>query len=544
MDLLGKLTIRGIVFDYEQFEKFMGMKSTEDLLKELTISKTKKLGNKFTTREETCYKLVKVGESKIISFARFTLDQIREKIIVSRGKRNLPTNWKYQNTIGLGIQIEPNRLLPGPTLDSNQKAALDHLMTTVYCDEQTKKGSSSAVLVMGTGTGKSYMAAALVGKLGRKTLVIGPSDVVLKETRDALTKSYPDLIIGEYSSKIKQDGDVVLMIVNSALSQDFTFTSKIKISGQRKLDVQSKTYKWYEYFAQFGLVIYDEIHNYTSSGRQEIFWRTNFRFGLGLTATPDENPWGMDIIFQKHMGALIRENDIPNYNQSQIIWQGSVVPIEYHGPPEYTKSLVNQTTGWESHGEMCKQFASDPYRSKLIMNIIMQSWKDGRNIFVFSRTREHIDTMALEFKNLISKEQSSYQNDKDSVTISAVLMGGASDDIISSAKQASVIFITYDYGWQGVSIPKMDTIIFATPRMAKMRQIRGRITRKSGDTSVHRYVYDIIDAETRLGKNEFRERKKIFSEESNFKFTIENPIIVKYDNIPERLYKSKIELIF
>ncbi len=536
MDLLGKLTPRGIMFDYDQFEKFVGMKSTEDLLKELTISKTKRIGNKYTTRTETCYRLVKAGDRKLLLFARFTLDEIREKIKLSRSKRDLPANWKYQNTIGLGNAIDPNRLVPGPTLDPNQQAAMDHLMNTVYSADQEKKGSSSTVLVMGTGTGKSYMAASLVGKLGRKTLVIGPSDVVLKETRDALTKSYPNLVIGEYSSKIKQDGDVVLMIINSALSDEFTFTTKTKIPGQRKMDVQQNVLKWHEYFSQFGLVIYDEIHNYTSEGRQEIFWRTNFRFGLGLTATPDENSWDMDVIFQKHMGPLIRESDIPGYNHNQIVWSGSVVPIYYHGPPEYTKSLVNQTTGWESHGEMCNQFASDPYRSKLLMDLIMQNWSAGRNIFVFARTRAHIESMSQVFANLLPKDSVSKTDEPDSIT----LMGGASDDVIMQAKQASVIFITYDYGWQGVSIPKMDTIIFATPRMAKMRQIRGRITRKSGDTSIHRIVYDIVDVETKMGKNEFRERKKIFNEESNFKFEIKKPVEVNWNELPN---EWKIESI-
>jgi superfamily II DNA or RNA helicase len=531
MDLLGKLTTRGIVFDYDQFEKFVGMKSTEDLLNELTISKTKKISNKYTTRKETCYRLVKAGNNKLLIFARFTLDEIREKIKLSRSKRDLPTNWKYQNTIGSGNPIETARLSPGPTLDPNQQTAMDHLMNTVYSNDQEKKGSSSAVLVMGTGTGKSYMAAALVGKLGRKTLVIGPSDVVLKETRDALAKSYPNLVIGEYSSKTKQDGDVVLMIINSALSNEFTFTAKTKIPGQRKLAIQQTSLKWYEYFSQFGLVIYDEIHNYTSEGRQEIFWRTNFRFGLGLTATPDENSWEMDIIFQKHMGPLMRECDIPGYNQSQIVWSGSVIPIYYHGPLEYTKSLVNQATGWESHGDMCNQFASDPYRSKLIMDLIMQNWSVGRNIFVFARTRAHIESMSQAFANTLPKDSFNTSSATDSISVA--LMGGASDDQITEARQASVIFITYDYGWQGVSIPKMDTIIFATPRMAKMRQIRGRITRKSGDTSIHRIVYDIVDAETRLGKNEFRERKKIFTEETNYKFEIQKPVVVKWNELPE-----------
>jgi superfamily II DNA or RNA helicase len=524
-ELKGQLTQRGLVFDYDIFEKFVGPKSTEDLLNELTITKTKRISNKYTTRSEKCYKLIKSNDKRMITFARFTLDDIRAKITTSRTARNLNPAWSMQCTIPVGISIDPTKLLPGPTLDPNQEAAMNHLLTNVYDAEHEKRGSSSAVLVMGTGTGKSYMAAALVGKKGVKTLVIGPSDIVLKETRDALEKSYPNLSIGEYSGKTKNDGDVVLMIINSALSDEFVFTTKTRVPGQRKLEVQTTTYKWHQYFSQFGLVIYDEIHNYTSTTRQEIFWRTNFRFGLGLTATPDENSWDMDIIFQRHMGPLIRETEIAGYNPAQIVWQGSVIPIIYSGPDSHTQSLINPGTGWESHGKMCDQFASDPYRSQLIMTLLVQLWKEGRNVFVFARTREHVDRMADDLSKLMKIE---LHESKDAVA----LMGGASDDTIQDAKAASVIFTTYDYGWQGVSIPKMDTLVFATPRMAKMRQIRGRITRKSGDTTIPRRIYDIVDVQTKLGKTEFRERKKIFNEESNFKFEIAPEIKVKYDDIP------------
>jgi superfamily II DNA or RNA helicase len=500
MSMEGKLMQRGIVFDYDEFQKFVGMKSTDTLMQELTISKTKKLGNRFTTRKETCYRLVKSGNRKLILFSRFSLDIVRNRIKISREARNLPPGWKFQNTITTGESIDPVKLQPGPTLDPNQTAAMHHLQQTVWNDESARRGVASAVLVMGTGTGKSYMAAGAVGKIGKKTLIIGPSDIVLRETRDALSKSYPLLVIGEYSGTTKIDGDVVLMIINSALNDEFTFTTKLAVPGQRKLEARTISFKWYEYFSKFGFVIYDEIHNYTSSNRQEIFWRTNFRYGLGLTATPDENSWDMDIIFQRHMGPLIREADIPGYNQTQILWQGSVIPIYYEGHPDHTKSLTNPATGYESHGDMCNQFAQDPDRNKLIMNLLVQLWKEGRNVFVFARTRAHIDAMASEFSKLTDAIASS---NKDTVDVTAVaLMGGASDAIIGQARSASVVFTTYDYGWQGVSIPKMDTLVLATPRMAKMRQIRGRITRKSGDTTVHRRIYDIVDVKTKLGKNE------------------------------------------
>ena len=529
--LTGKLTIRGIVFDYEEFEKFVGMRSTEELQRELTITKTKQISNRFMTRTETCYRIIKSKDRKLILFSRFSLEAIKAKIKCSRLARNLSVGWKFQNTIAPGEFIKAETLLPGPTLDLNQTIAMDHLINTVYATESELIGRSSTVLVMGTGMGKSYMAAAAVGRIGRKTLIIAPSDIVLSETRSALSNSYPTLIIGEYNCNTKIDGDVVLMIINSALNDEFVFTTKQRIPGQRKLELQTVRYKWYEYFSKFGFVIYDEIHNYTSTNRQEIFWRTNFRFGLGLTATPNENSWEMDMVFQRHVGDLIREADIPNYNQNQIVWQGSVIPIYYEGPSEHTRRILNDVTGWTSHGDMCNQFTRDPYRNKLIMTLLVQLWKENRNVFVFSRTREHVDRMAGEFSTLV--EGGTKTDDTNHISIA--LMGGASSETVHAARSASMIFITYDYGWQGVSIPKMDTLVFTTPRVAKMRQIRGRITRKSGDITIHRRIYDIVDANTELGKNEFRERKKIFNEESNFKFNILPKVSVSWDNIPDEI---------
>lgn len=510
--LVGQFTAKGIVFNYEEFCDHVGAESTAAFLKRSKHSKTKRMGQKYKTIESAFYKILGSPDGKrYLVFARFMLQELIEFIRNTRAKRNLQPLWSLKKTVPDGEVIEEARLLPGPVLDSNQQLIVQHLLDNVYSQQQVAQHAASCTVVMGTGAGKSYVAAALVGELGMKTLIIAPSDIVLDETRKALISSYPTLTVGEYTGRSKRDGDVVLMIINSALNNEFRFGDAV--------------IPFYKYFARFGLVIMDEIHNYTSGMRQEIFWRTGFKYGLGLTATPDENPWEMDIVFQKHIGPLVRDKLVPNYNMQSIKWKGMVTPIYYHGPPEHTKELRNDATGWISYGKMVDQFNADPFRNIMLLKKLVQLWETGRNTFIFVTTRDYATTLANAFKRQISSPHS-VQDLPDAV----ILMGGARpDDKEKAAKIATLVFTTFQFGWQGVSIPRMTDIVFANPRVAKMRQIIGRILRKSGDTTITRHIYDIVDIETDMAANEYKERKKIYEESTYYDFEIQEPEITRWD---------------
>lgn len=500
------ITQKGIIIPKDILIKNIGVKKYMETLKDLTIVKTKRLGNQYTTREEKLYKTMRIKGREFLILARFATDQI-------------PISLNYLIKIPDGDIIPQERLGDGPTLDSNQQIVANHL--DLHYQNNVDKGLASTVLVMNTGCGKTYVGVHRIGVIGLKTLVIVPSETVMKEWIDAITNCFPNIKLGYYYAKRKIDGDVVLMVINSAINYDFTF-----IIGRGK-DKITTTYKYYEYFTKFGFVIYDEIHNYTSTVRQTVLWRTNFKYGLGLTATPDEESWGMDIIYQKHVGQLMIASDLPDYNPQLTKWSGIVRPIWYIGPPEYTVKIINSSTNYTSHGDMVKQFCSDPYRNKLIIQIVKELYLRGRNMFIFFKNRDYAQKLIEPIKSQIIGQNAQINETPDAT----ILMGGATDEDRHKSSSARIVLTTYSYGWQGISIPKMDTLVFATPRKAKMRQIFGRILRKSGDPSIPREIIDIIDANTQMGKSEYNERKLVYKETKLYQFEIQKKEHYEYSQI-------------
>lgn len=494
--LTGICTQRGIVFKTDELIKFIKASGLRDFKARLTLSKTQRMGNRYTHREETLYREIINDSENLFIISRFSLDVAR----VVFKKHNPSKKWKLINKLPDGEDIPVERLLPGPTLDPNQQIISDYLDKTVYTESRIKTTRSSAVLVMGTGLGKTYLGVSKIKDFAKKTLIIVPSKVVMGEWQEALNRCYPHLIVGNYLKKT--DGDVVLMVINTACSDTITLKEQTTGPGKKRSVVRKIPY--FDYFKRFGFVIYDEIHNYTSNSRQKALWHTSMTYSLGLTATPDEDSWGMDIIFQKHVGPLINAPDIPNFNPEQVKWVGSYHTINYEGPEEYTKILVNPGTGYVSHSDMVYQFASDPYRTIIILEHLKKMYDNNRNVFIFFKVRSIADVL----QDLIMKYVVPSGSSKTLSKFSTILMGGASDEDRDTAyNKSSFVLTTYGYGWQGVSIPKMDTLLFYTPRVAKMKQIIGRILRKSGDTTKKREIWDIVDVKTKLGKNEYSQRK-------------------------------------
>ena len=367
---------------------------------------------------------------------------------------------------------------------------------------------------MDTGLGKTFLAVGLIEKIKEKTLIIIPNKANLEGWYDPFKFYLTDVKLGEYHSEKKQDGSVVIMTIDSALSDEFIFTQG---KGKNK---KIEKYSSYQYFKKFGLVIYDEIHNYPTATQVEIFWRTNFKYGLGLTATPDERADKMDSIYYKHVGSVINAREVPGFLDlaEDLKWKGKVSCIEFYGSPEYTE-LFKNSLGWTDTTEMQKQFAKDPHRTRMIVNLCLEKVKLGRNVFVFAVHKNFLNGI-----HELLIEEDKKQNRETSIV---EFVGGVSLDDKKKAKdEAQIILTTYSFGKEGVSFKKMDTIIFAQPMRNRMRQILGRILRRGGDQEIVRDITDIRDMNTPL-ENQFSTRKKIYKEKS---FPIEVKKI-SYDDI-------------
>ena len=435
------------------------------ILDNMCVTRTKKIGDKKIVKSIKLYKYVKINNIDYINYAIGV---------------NLNSNSNSNSNLNLDLNLDleyVNHNHNIKKLDINSEVELEdyqenykNKILEVFKHEHFK----SCLFVMDTGMGKTFVATSLISVLKTPTLIIIPNKSNIKGWKSAISM-YLDLEIGEYHSDVKKLADIMIVTIDSSLTDIFNF-GKIQMKKS-------------EFFNRFGFVIYDEIHDYVTNTRHEIFWQTNFMYKLGLTATPDERQDEMDEVHMKHMKNIIRADKLTE------IWKCNVNVIEYYGSPDYTEVILNNQ-GWLDVCKMQKQFSNDPYRKQYCENLIIDLYNKNRNIFVFAIHRQPLEEMINRISNKVSNI-SYFAGGNENIT---------SDDV-------RIIFTTYGYGKQSISIPKMDTIVFLQPVKNKMRQIIGRITRKSGNTNIVREIYDIRDMNTKL-KSQYSSRKLIYMEKN------------------------------
>jgi len=444
-------------------------------------------------------------------------------------------------------------------LFENQTLVIEYLMNEIYNSKNLSAGRASAVLNMRAGLGKTFIAAIIISKLKFRTLFITKNKMLAEQAIGdfaiAFNTDIDEAPIRIYKSKPpKRDkfGDVskhiiTIMIINSALMQSVDF------------------------FKQYDFIIFDEIHEYCGETFKEIFWKTNRPAVLGLSATTEDHSKGFDTIYKTHLGRMIYADRISGFKIDEVKFNSKVKVIQYHGPEQYTKNLKHESTDMLFIPYMMKQFASDPHRIKLIVNEAERMYKNpDNNIYIFANEIESLKKIYEELKktdmakdmnidtdifniNLPDeheidnednedeeddnedeeeyekeedkdkdkkeedkeedKKEDNYNNIEDNnKTKINILTGkeGKDKEYIGHIRNNSrLVLTTYLYCGTGVSIDKMNAIIFAEPRMAKMKQIVARILRRSGNVDLPREIVDIVDSNTKL-KKQFAKRKEAY----------------------------------
>lgn len=365
-------------------------------------------------------------------------------------------------------------------LTDNQVCVLDHLMSNIYNPDNIAIGTSSTILQMEPGYGKTYLSLGVINRIKKKTFIIVPNSYLLRQWIEILTTAFPDNIIGCYYGLKKIDGDIIVSIINSAL----------KYPGYKKI----------------GLVIYDEVHMYCSNKFSDIFTRAQAACCLGITATPFNRIDKFDPVAHWALGKVIHADSIENWNVENINFLTDVTRVMYSGPDEYTK-IIESAAGIVSVPLMINQIQDDPFRNNLIIAYAAELYRIGRNVFIFSDRREHLHQLAkkLDEKKIVFAAP-------ELVTGVRELMGGSTDADIENAKRdGRIIMTTFQYSGTGVSINKMDALILATPRKSNMKQILGRIYRLKSDQTIRRRIIDIVDIKICL-KSQYYTRKKSYTD--------------------------------
>ena len=471
------LTNRGIELSADLLRKHNDYSKLKKLLARYTIFYKV---NRLYTKKILLYQIIK--KENIILLPRQAQKFIHEE-------HYLPDNISTEltTTIGYGLPLEIKMNDEYQPLDG-QKDMYKYLKRNIFTTSNIQQGFASCILKMPTGTGKTYLALYLMSKIKKKTLIIVPNRLLLNQWEEAI-KKYLILTepIGKYYTDAKVDQSIMIMIINSAISDDFIFTNR------------ENSVKFQDYFKEFGFLIIDECHLYTHKSGLSLLRRCQVRYQLGLSATPEYNKHHTKLL-EDCIGPVIDIKTVSNCVSTN--WKIETTFVWYSGSPDYIKPTID-ANGNYSYSQMLEQLHNDPDRNALLLKKIDQLYIEGYNIYVFSMRREH--TKGLQ-ATIVRKYGSELVFTEDS----SVLIGGAKkEDFIKALTKSRIIFTTYQYASCGISLIKMNACVFASPKRSNFEQIIGRILRHGSDTTIVRKVIDIIDCSTFL-RRQHTDRKKVY----------------------------------
>ncbi len=348
---------------------------------------------------------------------RFSYNQLQEdrwrKIVMESLHKLLSKN--LPGLISEDI-IKPNYL---------QKMALDAL------DFYRTKGWKKGIVVLPTGTGKTFLSAFDAKRFDGRVLFIVHRLDILSQSKEAFEKVWPRAKMGTLTGEIKENigGSKVL------------FASKDTL---RNLDYLSLFKK-----DEFDYIIIDEVHHGQAPTYHSIIeYFDAKKFMLGMTATPDR----MD---RKDIFELFEYNKVFEYTLSEAIENGFLVPYTYYGLRDnidYSKIRYN---GKKYNVQDLDRYLIIEKRNEQILKEYLEKG-NGNKAIGFCCSIKHSDRMAEFF------------NERG---IPAISINSETEDrdkkIREFRENKFAIAFTVDLFNEGVDFPDVRVLLFLRPTESK-----------------------------------------------------------------------------
>lgn len=475
----------GLSISYNQFLiKSGGLQNANKILKSLTVI------------EKTSFGKPK-GAPLIIKHAYY---KKQNNIIFPRIKSQLFLKYKIIDSIQHNYINETRKInkhkITIPLYDYQEKI-IEYLLTNHFSNDSITSGNATCYLQMDTGLGKSRIGCALINTLQYPALIVVPTIAIGHQWIDEFNELYPEMIIGFYHniSKIKITPDicdVTIIVVNTFCKKDISF-----IKG-------------------YGIIIFDEAHEYYTTCNGKILWLAQTKVVLGLSATPLERLDELDKYVVMHLGHPVYAKDITDI--SSVKFTVAVKCIKYYGDSKYSETVLTDK-GTMSSILTIGNLIQDPSRIHLIIKEIKRLYNDRHGIFVFAEHRDFLDILKKNLIGLHVTIADDELSDEEDIQVheidTSIFRGGIHKSEIKKAKELSktrgshIVLTTYGYSRRGISLTEMTAIIMTTPRRNGLKQIIGRILRRGSDESIVRNIIDIVDMRCNL-KSQYFDRKKIY----------------------------------
>jgi hypothetical protein len=399
----------------------------------------------------------------------------------------------------------------------------------------------SAYVQMGTGMGKARFAMAAAARGRGPVFVVVPTKAIRLQWMDEFGLVFPRLAVAPYDNPPKRSRKVAPTAATHDVVVGIVNTVRAKAPG---------------FFAGYATVVLDEAHEYHSPKNLHVLWLAQEAPRvLGLSATPDDRPDGLDRVVYHFLGAPIwAERDIPDFDVAGVNFRGRVREVEYAGAPDFCEAELSGA------GTVCAiktvgRIVSDPGRLQLVAAEVerlfrlhetegpavlqalglgprpaehaLEGYPEGEarthGVFVFAEHRAYLPALRDALLERFAPEDIEVPELPEDIAAPeraediappeapVVLRGGATREEVSASHRARIVLTTYGYSRRGVSIVDMTSIVLASPRRNGMRQILGRVTRRGSDESILRLVVDIKDVRTVL-KGQSSARRAVYKQ--------------------------------
>ncbi|MCE4990692.1 DEAD/DEAH box helicase family protein [Staphylococcus hominis] len=336
-------------------------------------------------------------------------------------------------TIKCAIQKHRPDLLPPDIINPNgiqQKvlAAIDYHRSI---------GKNKGIIVMPTGTGKTYLSAMDMKKFlaekptNSRGLFVVHNLEILNQAKKAYEKVFnPDTSFGKLDGKIK----------DNIKSSKILFASKDSLVNQVTLsEFNSK---------EFDYIVIDEVHHSQAKSYKKIFEFFQPNFMLGMTATPDRND-------RKDIMELFDYQKISEFTFHDAIDEGFLVNIEYHGLTDDVDYSKIRFKGNKYDVQDLDRFLNIQKRNEAILDQY-KKYITGDKTIGFCVTIDHANRMAKLFNESGIKAISINSNNSNSSQL-----------IEKFRNNEYNVAFTVDMFNEGVDVPNVRGLLFLRPTESK-----------------------------------------------------------------------------
>ena len=293
-----------------------------------------------------------------------------------------------------------------------------------------EEGYKKAMIVVGTGLGKTYLAV-FDSMNFKRVLFIAHRDEILRGARNSFESVYRDSRSYGYFKALEKEG-----------KKDIVFASISTLSKSEYLRD--------EWFAKdsFDYIVVDEFHHSSSKSYLKVLNYVQPQFLLGLTATPDRADNG-DIY------KLCDYNIAYECDFRVGINNGWLVPFEYYGIYDDTDySLIPWRSG---------KYDLEALENALVI--------EKRVDLVFKKYMEHRKKSTVGFCASVKHCEVMNQYFRKQGVKSEIIIGETPipkrQEIIGKFKEREVeVIFTVDIFNEGVDIPCIDTLLFLRPTLS------------------------------------------------------------------------------